>query len=286
MSAARTVGAGRSATSGGRDAARRAADSRAMEYAGRAGLAGRGVIYLLVAALALHIALNGSDQQADRGGALEEVAKRPFGSWLVWALGVALVGMALWRLSEAAFGAADPKGHKARKRATSAARAVFYSFVAYSVLSFAIGEKGSGSGSSDKQSKDATARVLELPWGQWLVAAAGLGVGIAGVVIAVRAARRKYHKHLKQAKLSERSRRVVDLLGVPGGVVRGCFFLAAGVFAAQAARDADPDEAKGMDNTLRSFTDTPAGPWLLVAVGVGLALFGAFSLALARWRRV
>ncbi|MDX6312915.1 MAG: hypothetical protein QOF44_2379, partial [Streptomyces sp.] len=44
--------------------------------------------------------------------------------------------------------------------------------------------------------------------------------------------------------------------------------------------------AKGMDATLRSFAHTPAGPWLLVAIAVGLILFGGFSFASARWRRL
>ncbi|CAM5672890.1 hypothetical protein SRIMM317S_02136 [Streptomyces rimosus subsp. rimosus] len=53
-----------------------------------------------------------------------------------------------------------------------------------------------------------------------------------------------------------------------------------------AALTFDPHRAKGLDATLRSFTQTPAGPWLLVAVAVGLVLFGGFSFASARWRRL
>jgi hypothetical protein len=37
---------------------------------------------------------------------------------------------------------------------------------------------------------------------------------------------------------------------------------------------------------LRAFTKTPAGPWLLVLVALGLVLFGIYSIAEARWRRV
>jgi hypothetical protein len=41
-----------------------------------------------------------------------------------------------------------------------------------------------------------------------------------------------------------------------------------------------------MDATLRSFAQTPVGPWLLVLIALGLMLFGAFSFASARWRRL
>jgi hypothetical protein len=42
----------------------------------------------------------------------------------------------------------------------------------------------------------------------------------------------------------------------------------------------------GRDDTLRSFTEAPMGPWLLGLVAVGLVLFGLFSIAMARWRRL
>jgi hypothetical protein len=41
-----------------------------------------------------------------------------------------------------------------------------------------------------------------------------------------------------------------------------------------------------VDDTLRSFAHTPAGPWLLVATAAGLILFGLFSFASAHWRRL
>ncbi|MDG5806379.1 DUF1206 domain-containing protein [Streptomyces ossamyceticus] len=267
----------------------RAARGSVTEGAARAGLTARGVIYLLVGALALQIAFGEGGQQADRQGALEEMSEKPLGSVLLWALGIGVVGMALWRLSEAVFGAAGPDGRKWTKRLASAARFVFYTFVAYSVLTFAVGSgggSGGGGGSSDEQSKDVTARALELPAGQWLVGAAGVGVIVAGVWIAVRALMRSYHKHLRLGEMSRRTRRAVDVTGVGGGLARGLVFAAAGVFAVRAAIDYEPDKAKGLDDTLRSFADTPAGPALLACVAAGLVLFGLFSFAMARWRRV
>ncbi|MET9257484.1 DUF1206 domain-containing protein [Streptomyces sp. NPDC003717] len=265
---------------------RQAANGSAREWAARAGLTARGVIYLLVGVLALQVAFGDGGKQADRGGALAALADKPLGAAMLWALGLGLVGMALWRLSEALFGAVGKDGHKAKKRLPAAARFVFYAFVAYSVLSFAAGDKGSGSGSSDKQSRDVSARVMDAPAGQWLVGLVGAGIVIAGVVIAVQAIRRNYHKKLKLTELSHRARMLVDVTGVGGGTARGAVFAAAGVFAVKAAIEFDPKEAKGLDDTLRSFAGTPLGPWLLVVIAAGLALFGVFSFALARWRRV
>ncbi|WP_030378074.1 MULTISPECIES: DUF1206 domain-containing protein [unclassified Streptomyces] len=263
----------------------REATGTVTEGAARAGLAARGVIYLLVGTLALQIAFGEGHRQADRGGALAEIADKPFGAVVLWALAAGLAGMALWRLSEAVLGAAGPDGHKPRKRLTSAARFVFYGFVASSVLLFAAGSHGGG-GSSDKQSKDMTAKVLQLPGGQWIVGLAGAGIAVAGVWIGARAVLRKYHDKLKLGQMSRRARQAVDVTGVGGGAARGLVFAAAGVFAVRAAVAYEPDKAKGLDDTLRSFAHTPAGPWLLVCVAVGFVLFGLFSFAMARWRKV
>ncbi|GAA2624710.1 MULTISPECIES: DUF1206 domain-containing protein [Streptomyces] len=272
---------GAHATAGVRAAAR---GGRAREVTARCGLVARGVLYVLIGVLALRVAFGDAQAgEADRQGALQELAEKPFGSVLVWAVGIGIVCMMLWRLSEAVFGAAGPDGGKPVKRLASAGRTLFYAAVAFSVLSFAA---GGGGRSGDEQSRDVTARALDLPAGQWLVGAAGLGIAVAGVVIGVQAARRTFRKHLAMGGVSQRWRKAVDFLGVAGGLARGVLFTAVGGFIVFAALRYDPSQAKGIDDTLRSFTGTPAGPWLLVVVAVGLMLFGAFSWAMARWREV
>ncbi|MEU6254017.1 DUF1206 domain-containing protein [Streptomyces sp. NPDC047043] len=270
----------------GRLDAERVARGSVTESAARAGLAARGVIYLLVGVLALQIAFGDADRQADRGGALAELAKQPFGAVLLWALGLGLAGMAVWRLSEVIFGSVGPDGRSAGKRLLAAARCVFYVVVAYSVFTFAAGPHDGSGGSSDEQSRDVTARVLDLTAGQWLVGAAGAGVVVAGVWIGARALRRDHRDKVKLGEMAPWARRLTDVTGVAGGAARGLVFAAAGTFAVRAAVDYRPEKAKGLDDTLRSFAHTPLGPWLLVCVAAGLVLFGMFSFALARWRRV
>ncbi|MGW5482482.1 DUF1206 domain-containing protein [Streptomyces sp. NPDC004008] len=270
---------------GGRTRARRAARSPVMRGAARAGLTASGVIYLLVGLLALRIAFGDHRQQADRSGAVDRIAHEPFGAVLLWALGTGFAGMALWRLSESVFGSVGPDGRKVTKRLSALGRCVFYGCVAYSVLSFAAGYSDQGR-SSDQQSRDVTARLLGMPAGQWIVGAAGIGIVVAGVWAGVQAVRRDFHTELRLGEMSPGARRLVDLTGVGGGAARGLVLAAAGGFAVRAALDYRPDRAKGLDDTLRSFAGTPFGPWLLALVAAGLALFGLFSFALARWGRV
>ncbi|MFD9392117.1 DUF1206 domain-containing protein [Streptomyces sp. NPDC060000] len=272
-------------TRDGKVRAERAARGSVTKGAAKAGFAARGVIYLLVGLLALQIAFGDAGHEADRQGALAEISEKPFGAVLLWALGIGLVGMALWRLSEVAFGGVGADGRSAKKRLFALGRCAFYSFVAYSVLAFAAGS-GSGGGSSDEQSRDVTARVLDLPGGRWIVGAAGVGIAVAGLWIGARAVMRSYHKHLRLGEMSPRVRRLVDVTGVGGGAARGLVFAAAGAFAVRAAVEYEPNKAKGLDDTLRSFAGTPAGPGLLACVAAGLMLFGLFSFAMARWRKV
>ncbi|WP_189396939.1 MULTISPECIES: DUF1206 domain-containing protein [Streptomyces] len=272
----------------GRFGARRAADSTAMAAAARAGFAARGLIYVLVAVIAVQVAFggDGGGNQADRGGALGELARQPFGTVMLWVVGVALAGMAVWRLSEAVFGGVGPDGSKLSRRAASLFRFAFYCFLSYSVLAYAAGDRGSGSGSSDRQTDDVTARILEWPGGQWILGIAGAAVVIAGLWISVRALLRTFREDLRTHAMSARTRRVVEALGVTGGTARGVVFAAAGVFALVAAVQHQPGKARGMDDTLRAFRDLPAGPWMLALVALGLAAFGVFSWCNARWRKV
>ncbi|GGV22927.1 DUF1206 domain-containing protein [Streptomyces spectabilis] len=266
----------------GAGSAAHAAKEETLTAAGRAGFVARGVVYVLIGALAIQMALGSGGESADRQGALDQVAEQPFGKVMLWALVVGFACMALWRGSRAVLSRGPER--KASSRLLDGGRAIFYASVCWGTAVFAA---GGGQGSSgNAQSKDWTASVLKLSYGQVLVGAGGcLLIGI-GVVLAVRAAMRKFLRQLDLGATSHRTRQVVTVLGVGGGVARGLVFAAAGTFILIAAIRFDATEAKGVDATLRSFTHTPIGPWLLVAVAIGLILFGAFSFASARWRRL
>ncbi|WUN36040.1 DUF1206 domain-containing protein [Kitasatospora sp. NBC_00315] len=247
---------------------------------GRAGFTARGVVYVLVGALAIRIAFGTESAPADRQGALQQVAAQPFGRAMLWALAAGFAAMTLWRASLAVFG--ENGERKTGSRLLSAARAVFYASVCWGTAAFAA---GSGSG-SQADPQDWTASALGLPGGRVLVAVVGVAISGVGVGIAVRALQRRFLRKLETAGMSSRMVQVVTALGLGGNLARGVLLTGAGAFLVTAAIRFDPHQAKGMDATLRSFARTPAGPWLLVLVAVGLVLFGCFSFASARWRKL
>lgn len=263
----------------------RASSRGAIRALGRAGLTARGVIYIIVGALAVQIAFGSGGKEADRQGALQSVAEKPGGTILLWLLAIGLAGMAIWRFSEAIWGQARPDGHKATKRLSSLARGIFYSVVCASTVAFIIG--AGGPGSSDKKSQDWTGKAMhDVPAGRWLVLLVGLGLIAGGIGIAVSAMKTKFEKKLKMHEMSPAVRKGVKVVGVTGLSTRAVVYAAVGVFFVYAAAKFDPGKAKGVDGTLRQFAHTPAGPWLLVLIALGLIVFGVYSFCEARWRRV
>jgi uncharacterized protein YjiS (DUF1127 family) len=247
-------------------------------------LAARGVMYMIIGWIALQIGFGHSGTQADRSGAVHLIAKTPFGSVALWLLVIGFIGMALWRLSEAAYGAAEPGGHKTSTRLAALARAVFYAFVAYGILKFALGVGSPAS--SNQQSVDLTSSAMRLPGGRLIVALIGLAFVAGGVKLAYSAWQKKFRKRLELSRMNTRTRRIVERLGQIGGIARGTVFATAGIFLVVAAARYQPQQAKGIDSSLRALASTPLGPWLLVLVALGLITFGVYSLCEARWRRV
>ena len=267
-----------------RYAGRRAANSRALRVLARAGLAARGVMYVVIGWIAVQVAFGHSRQQADRTGALHSISSTPVGSVLLWLLVVGFIGMALWKLSEAVYGAPGSGVSKASKRLAALARAVMYGVIAYGILKYALGE-GSPQ-SSDTQSVDLTATLLRHPGGQVLVVVIGLAFIGGGLYLVYKAWRRKFRDDLELGRMRAPTRRVVEWLGTYGGIARGLVFVTVGIFLVVAAVDAQPQQAKGLDSSLRTLAALPLGQWLLVLVAIGLIMFGLFSCCQARWERL
>jgi len=264
--------------------ARRAAHSRAMKILGRIGLAARGAMYIVIGWIAIQIALGHPGHQANNRGALQTVAATPAGELVLWLLAIGFFGLALWRLAQVAYGGPGPGGRKASTRMIALVKVLLYGFLGYSTLRFALG--AGAPTSNNKQSVDLTAAIMRYPGGQFAVVIAGLVLVGAGAWLAYSAWRREFLREMQFGQARAEVRRVVERLGVIGGIARGVVFAAAGVFLVVAGLHANPHQAKGVDSTLRAFARTPLGPWLLVVIAAGLVIFGVYSCCEARWRRV
>lgn len=259
-------------------AARQVTTSHGLDRLARVGMICRGVLYALIGILALQVAFGSGGHEADKGGAVNAVAGQPFGKALLWLMAVGFAALALWRLSRALF----VRGETAERIEDAGRTAVYVLLVATMVK---VVWSGGQAESSDQQSTDATRALLDLPGGQALVGAIGAGVIALGGYWIYQGMTRKFLAQLRTEQMSARTRSTVARLGLAGYVARGLVAVGGGVFILLAAVRYDPQQAKGIDDTLRSFTGTPAGPWLLVAVAAGLILFAGYCLSEARWHR-
>jgi len=256
---------------------------KAVETLGRIGFAARGVVYLLIGWITLLIALAHRAGEADRTGALELVAGKPFGFVVLWFLAAGFAGMAAWRLM-LAVRPHQPDKDGAGSRLASAGKAVLYIVACYTTARFAA--TGHASASSNQQSQDFTTGLMRHGGGRWLVGAVGVTLVVVGGVMIKKALEKKFAKELQTGSLSASARRAVLLLGTVGKTARGAVVVGAGCFLIDAAVKFDPSQARGVDGTLRALAGAPLGRAVLILMALGLAAFGAYSFCEARWRRL
>jgi amino acid transporter len=262
--------------------ARRASRSQAARALARAGLAARGVLYILIGWVAILVAFGQkSGNQANQAGALQMLARQPLGLVLLWLLGIGFAGYALWRFSEAAFGVTG-EGNGAGPRLKSLVRGAVYAFFAYLTFEIIAGTAGNES----KKQQDMTATVMHHTGGQVVVGIVGAVIVVIGVALVLQGLRRKFLRDLQTSQMSPRTRRVVEWLGVIGTAARGVVFALAGVLVIEAAVTHNSAKAGGIDKALLTLRDQPFGQVLLILAALGLIIFGVYGLCEARWRKV
>lgn len=278
----RGQGSGRSA---GADAERRARQARErLEPVARAGFVVSGLLHVLIGALAVRIALGGSSGgssggSADSSGALGEVARTPFGAFALWAAVVALAALGLWQLLD---GALEARAKQGKEAAKGLGKGVVFLALAGTALTFARG----GSSSSESSTDDATAALMGSPGGVLLVGAVGLAVVGGGAFLVYKGCSDKVRDDLGGSSTARPGRRVGPAAlwaGRAGYVAKGLALAVVGVLFVVAAVRSDPSQAGGIDAAMRTLVGAPFGVALLVAVGVGFALYGVWCFVRARW---
>jgi hypothetical protein len=266
--------------------AREAADSDGLEYLARVGMVAYGLVHLLVAWLAVQLAWSGGDgKSADQSGAMATLAESPVGKPLLWVVAVGLIALAVWQAAEvfrwrtgwSASGKARTKA--LRKSGNALVKAAIYIALAVLAIRFAT---GSGQSSSQQQ-QDTTAGVLGWPGGQWLVGAAGLILIGAGVWHVRKGLTKHFLKEIDTTDASPGALKLVTRLGQIGFPGKGVALALVGGLLGYAAITFDPSKASGLDGAMRTILEAPFGRILLTLVAVGIAAFGAFLFARARY---
>jgi Domain of Unknown Function (DUF1206) len=253
-----------------------------IERLARIGFAAKAVLYTVVGVLAFQAAFGNGGDTTGSEGALQTLVRQPFGQIAMVVIAAGLFGYAAWRMIEAIL---DPErrgnGPKGiALRASFAARGLLHAALGVQAVRLATGSGGNSGDGTEAM----TARVLEAPFGPWLVVAGGLGVVGYGLYQIYRAVRAKLSKQLDLSSLSADAGPWVVKVCRIGIAARGIVFVVIGGLLARAGYAHSAEQAAGTGEALAVIGNQPFGPWLLAGVAVGLIAYGVYEMVQARYR--
>lgn len=261
------------------------------------GWAAKGIVYLLTGVLAFTIVAkpqgssgqsSGSTGQADTSGAVSTIARQPYGMFLLWLMAAGLFVYAAWRLVTVVL-PADMGAHAILRRIGYTVSAASYIVLGVTAISLARkpgSSSGSGGSSQDSQVDKVTRSIMEGPAGRWLVAIGGVAVVGLAAYFLYKAVTASFEKELEHRSVGPFSWHFVRAIGRAGWIGRSAMMALIGVFLTRAAVNFDPEQASGLDDSLRRVVDNDFGMVLVVIVALGLTLYGAFCVISSPARKV
>lgn len=229
----------------------------------RIGLAAIGVLHILIGVIALAVAF-GAGGSADQSGALQALVAVPGGLFVLWAVIVGLIFLALWQILQAF------TAHKPGEKVIEVVKCLVYAALAAIAISIAAGGRHDASSSE----KSSSAKLLAMPGGVFLLAAIGLVVVAVGAVFIVNGATHRFERDLRLPP--NRWATVTTTLGRVGYIAKGIALIIVGGLVVFGAVTSDPEKAGGLDGSLKTLTQVPFGVFLLILIALGLIAYGAF----------
>jgi hypothetical protein len=253
-----------------------------IERLARLGYASVGIVYMIVGGLAVAAGLGKRGQAGSQSDAFAFILRQPFGRALLIAIAVGLCGYVLWRFTSAVMDD-EHRGNDAKGigiRLASFGRGLVYAVLAFEAIRMAMHRGGGGQGGEQK-TQHWTARLLDAPFGRWLLAAAGLGVVGYGAYQLYKAWDAKLSKRIRLGEIDGRVRRKAIGISRFGIGARGLVFVVIGGSLVIAALKHNPGAAHSSTGALQALPQP-----MLIVVGAGLAAYGVYALVNARYRKM
>lgn len=263
--------------------ARRAAQSSTARTLGKAGFLAKGLIYLVVALIAIEVARGDRRKAQGEEGAIEALAGQPFGEILLGLLALGLAAYALWRLRIAVLGPPGETGMEANaERLGSVALAIAYASLCVYTVRFLTQSGGGSSTEPDTVTKS----LLDEPYGVALVIAIGAVLVGVGAYEGYKALTQGFLDDLELGRMSDAERKLATAMGTAGHAALAVISTLVGIFMVKAAIEFDPKEAVGLDGALQELVTDSLGPALLYAVAAGLFVYSGYCVIEARYRKL
>lgn len=257
----------------------------------RVGWTAKGLVYGLTGVLALLIGLRSasgesgsSGSEASQTGAIARIAEHPTGVVVLVVVAAGLVVYALWRFVSVLLpGDNDVQGWVTR--GGYLVGAVTALALAWTAVTFAR-DPGQPDDGEDSKVESFTTDLMSRSFGRGAVFVIGVilvGVGLAFVWKAYSAA---FEKELRPGGVGPVSHRMLVRIGRVGWAGRAAMMVVIGFFFARSAVRFDPEDAQGLDGSLRKAAGSGVGTALVIAVGLGLLAYGIFCVLSAPKRRL
>jgi hypothetical protein len=253
-----------------------------IERLARLGYMSIGIVYMIVGGLTVAAGLGKRGKAGSQSDAFAFILRQPFGRALLIAVAIALCGYVLWRFTSAVMDD-EHRGSGAKGigiRLASFGRGLIYAVIAFEAMRMALHRSSGGKG-GDQQAQHWTARLMDAPFGPWLVAAIGLGVVGYGAYQLYAAWDAKLSKRIRLGEIDGRVRRKVIGISRFGIAARGIVFVVIGGSLIIAALKHNPGAAHSTTGALQILPQP-----MLVVVGFGLAAYGVYGLVNARYRKM
>ena len=252
------------------------------ETLARWGYMARGVVYVLLGGLAVTSAFYGGSSAQGSSDALSTILEWPFGRILLGLVAIGLFGYVLWRMAQGFLNADgvkdDWKGFAGRIGSLISAGANVFLVLTAAKLAL-----GSGSGGGGNGEEDASAWLLQQPFGPFLLGVAALGVIAAGLIQIWKGWSKEYQKRVK---IPAANGGVLNFICQFGLIARGALIAIVGGFVLYAAMTVQPENAGGISEALDYVHGLPFGRWLYGLAALGLVAFGGYSIIQGRYRQV
>jgi hypothetical protein len=258
-----------------------------IEKLARVGYATKGVVYIIVGALAVLAAFHAGGETTDSQGAFKEIVAQPLGEVLLAAVAAGLAAYALWRATQGVIDA-EGKGGDLKGlaiRASYCASGLVHGALALSAARLALNMGGGGNG-GDAEKRELAASVMQLPFGPLLVGLFGTGLVLFALYQVYKGLSLKFRKRLEVGAMDGLENEWTKLSGQIGMPARGVVFAMVGIFLIKAAIDYNPGEAGGVNDALQTLARGPFGPWLLAVIAIGLVAYGGYMLIEAKYHRI
>lgn len=256
-----------------------------VENFAKVGLTAKGIVYCLVGILAFMAAfeLGGkSTQGTDRSSVFQFILEQPFGKILLGIVALGLLCYVIWRFIQA-IQDTDREGSDAKgifKRLRYAFSGLVYGALAFMAAKMALGNGGGGGGDSRQT---LASKLLEQPFGQWLVGIVAVGTIIAGLYQIYYGYSEKYKKQIRSTGLKSDIEDKMIRAGMAGFIARGIVWLVIGYMFLQAALHSNSQEAGGSSKAFAFLEEASYGSYLLGAVALGLICYGVFMFMRAKY---